>query len=33
MAATQACKEVISIQMLIEELRHKQQKLVVYCDK
>jgi len=32
MAATQACKEAIWIQRLMEELRHKQQKIHVYCD-
>ena len=32
MAATQACKETIWIQRLIEELGHKQQKISVYCD-
>ncbi|KAL4337997.1 hypothetical protein AHAS_Ahas12G0166100 [Arachis hypogaea] len=32
MAATQACKEAIWIQRLIEELGHKQQKISVYCD-
>ncbi|CAL0321178.1 unnamed protein product [Lupinus luteus] len=32
MAATQACKEAIWIQRLVEELRHKQQKIIVYCD-
>ena len=32
MAATQACKEAIWIQRLLEELGHKQQKIYVYCD-
>lgn len=32
MAATQACKEAIWIQRLMEELGHKQQKISVYCD-
>ena len=32
MVATQACKESIWIQRLIEELRHKQEKISVYCD-
>ena len=32
MVATQACKEAIWIQQLMEELGHKQQKIVVYCD-
>ncbi|RDX94064.1 hypothetical protein CR513_23598, partial [Mucuna pruriens] len=32
MAATQACKEAIWIQRLMEELGHKQQKIFVYCD-
>jgi ATP-binding cassette subfamily B (MDR/TAP) protein 1 len=32
MAATQACKEAIWIQRLMEELGHVQQKIVVYCD-
>ncbi|KAH9685421.1 Integrase catalytic domain-containing protein [Citrus sinensis] len=32
MAAIQACKEAIWIQRLLEELRHKQEKLSVYCD-
>lgn len=32
MAATQACKKVIWIQRLLEELRHKQLKIIVYCD-
>ncbi|KAH9751779.1 Integrase catalytic domain-containing protein [Citrus sinensis] len=32
MAATQACKEAIWIQRLLEELRHKQQKIPVFCD-
>ncbi|KAH9725713.1 hypothetical protein KPL70_007982 [Citrus sinensis] len=32
MAATQACKEAIWIQRLLEELGHKQQKISVYCD-
>jgi len=32
MAATEACKEAIWIQRLMEELMHKKQKIVVYCD-
>jgi len=33
MAATQACKEAIWIKRIImEELRHKQQQIVIYCD-
>ena len=32
MAITQACKEAIWIQRLLEELGHKQQKIYVYCD-
>nr|KYP42748.1 Retrovirus-related Pol polyprotein from transposon TNT 1-94 [Cajanus cajan] len=32
MAATQACKEAIWIQRLLEELGHKQEKITVYCD-
>jgi len=32
MAATEACKEAIWIQRLMEELGHKKQKIVVYCD-
>ena len=32
MAATQACKEAIWIQRLLEELRYKQPKIIVYCD-
>ncbi|KAH9660405.1 hypothetical protein KPL70_024186 [Citrus sinensis] len=32
MAATQACKEAIWIQRLLEELGHKQQKIFVFCD-
>ncbi|KAH9789507.1 Integrase catalytic domain-containing protein [Citrus sinensis] len=32
MAATQACKEAIWIQRLLEELGHKQQKIPVFCD-
>ncbi|KAH9752533.1 Integrase catalytic domain-containing protein [Citrus sinensis] len=32
MAATQACKEAIWIQRLLEELRHKQEKISVFCD-
>ena len=32
MAATQASKEAIWIQRLLEELGHKQQKISVYCD-
>ncbi|KAH9714562.1 hypothetical protein KPL71_020696 [Citrus sinensis] len=32
MAATQACKEAIWIQRLLEELGHKQKKIYVFCD-
>ncbi|KAH9684888.1 Integrase catalytic domain-containing protein [Citrus sinensis] len=32
MAATQACKEAIWIQWLLEELEHKQEKIYVFCD-
>ena len=32
MAATQACKEAIWIQRLLEELGYKQQKIPVFCD-
>ena len=32
MAATQACKEAIWIQRLLEELGHKQEKIYVFCD-
>ena len=32
MIATQAYKEAIWIQRLLEELRHKQQKIPVFCD-
>jgi len=32
-AATKSCKEVIWIQRLMEELKYKHQKLVVYWDK
>ncbi|KAH9647635.1 hypothetical protein KPL70_025262 [Citrus sinensis] len=32
MAATQACKEAIWIQRLLEEFGHKQQKISVFCD-
>ncbi|KAH9670424.1 hypothetical protein KPL70_016984 [Citrus sinensis] len=32
MATTQACKEAIWIQRLLEELGHKQQKIPVFCD-
>ncbi|KAH9781414.1 hypothetical protein KPL71_008457 [Citrus sinensis] len=32
MAATQACKEAIWIQRLLEELGHKQQKIPIFCD-
>ncbi|KAH9769282.1 hypothetical protein KPL71_011940 [Citrus sinensis] len=32
MAATQACKEAIWIQRLLEELGYKQQKIFVFCD-
>ena len=32
MAATQACKEAIWIQRLLEELGHKQEKVELFCD-
>ena len=32
MAATQACKEAIWIKRLMEELRHKQEKIILFCD-
>ena len=32
MAATQACKEAVWIQRLLEEFGHKQQKILVFCD-
>ena len=32
MAATQACKEAIWIQRLLEELGHKQEKITLFCD-
>ena len=32
MVAIQACKKVISIQRLLEELRHKKEKILVFCD-
>ncbi|KAH9707327.1 Integrase catalytic domain-containing protein [Citrus sinensis] len=32
MAATQACKEAIWIQKLLEELKHGQEKISVFCD-
>ena len=32
MAATQACKEAIWMQRLMEELGHKHQQITVYCD-
>ena len=32
MAGTQACKEAIWIQSFLEELGHKQQKILVFCD-
>ncbi|KAH9714593.1 hypothetical protein KPL71_020713 [Citrus sinensis] len=32
MASTQACKEAIWIQRLLEELGHKQEKISVFCD-
>ena len=32
MEATQACKEAIWIQRLLEELGYKQPKIIVYCD-
>ena len=31
-AATQASKEAIWLQMLLEELRHKQEKIALFCD-
>ena len=30
--AAQVCKEVIWIQRLLEELKHKQEKILVFCD-
>jgi ATP-binding cassette subfamily B (MDR/TAP) protein 1 len=32
MATTQACKEAIWMKKLIEELGHKQEKILLYCD-
>ena len=32
MAATQACKEAVWIQRLMEELSHKQERTTLYCD-
>ena len=32
MAATQACKEAIWIKRLMDELGHKQEKIVLFCD-
>ena len=32
MAATQACKEVIWIQRFMEELKHKKEKISMFCD-
>jgi transposase InsO family protein len=32
MAATQACKEAIWMKKLMEELGHKQEKILLYCD-
>ena len=32
MAATQACKEAIWMQMLLEEFGHKQEKILVFYD-
>ena len=32
MAATQACKEAIWMQRLLEELGHKQEKIQLFCD-
>ena len=32
MTATQACKEAIWIQRLLEECRYKQEQIFVYCD-
>ena len=32
MAATQACKESVWIQRLLEELGHKQEKITLFCD-
>ena len=31
-AATQASKEAIWLQMLLEELEHKQEKIALFCD-
>ena len=32
MAATQACKEFVWIQTILEELEHKQEKVFLFCD-
>ena len=32
MATTQACKKAIWMKKLIEELGHKQEKILLYCD-
>jgi hypothetical protein len=32
MAATLACKEAIWMKKLMEELEHKQEKIILYCD-
>jgi len=32
MATTQACKEAIWMKKLMEELGHKQEKILLYCD-
>ena len=32
MAATQACKEAVWIQWILEELEHKQENIFLFCD-
>ena len=32
MASTQACKEAILIQRILEEIGHKQEKIFLFCD-
>lgn len=32
MVATQACKEAIWIRRLLKELKHKQEKIYLFCD-
>ena len=31
MAATQACKEAVWIQRILEEFKHKQEKIFLFC--